>query len=83
MANVHQPLPSSWPCFGGIGSHQSHRIFTETLRNGTDDEVVEVVENEERSKWSERVDLNHTRVEIEWKLGSSLESCWRLVLAIN
>jgi hypothetical protein len=33
--------------------------FTETLRNGTDAEVDELIENEEKRKWSGRVDLNH------------------------
>jgi hypothetical protein len=31
--------------------------FTETLRNGTDNDVNEVIEN--GSEWSGRVDLNH------------------------
>jgi hypothetical protein len=45
---------------------QLERIFraktetsTETLRNGTDDEGNEVIENESGSDWSGRVDLNH------------------------
>ena len=33
--------------------------FTETLRHTTDDEVDEVIENEDGSDWSGRVDLNH------------------------
>jgi integrase len=33
--------------------------FSETLRNATDDEMSEVVENLGGSKWSGRVDLNH------------------------
>jgi integrase len=33
--------------------------FTETLRNGTDDEGNEVIENESGIDWSGRVDLNH------------------------
>jgi len=33
--------------------------FTETLRNATDDEGNEVIENESGSEWSGRVDLNH------------------------
>jgi len=33
--------------------------FSETLRNGTDDEVDEVTENLGGSEWSGRVDLNH------------------------
>src|SRR5215471_4167714 len=33
--------------------------FTETLRDGTDDVVDEVIENEGGSDWSGRVDLNH------------------------
>jgi hypothetical protein len=33
--------------------------FTETLRNATGDEVDEVIENEDGSEWSGRVDLNH------------------------
>jgi len=46
---------------------QLERLFAEktgtltgTLRNGTDDEVNEVVENERERKWSGRVDLNDT-----------------------
>ena len=33
--------------------------FSETLRDGTDDEIDEVVENLGGNEWSGRVDLNH------------------------
>ena len=33
--------------------------FSETLRDGTDDEVDEVIENENEKDCSGRVDLNH------------------------